>query len=476
MSNLGSDDTPVVGESFSLPAGAQLDEDSGDLVVKDSGGTIVLRRNESAGEWQFEGTDLTGINSADANSVSADVLNSADLTNASQGELIRVTGAPPELEATSINVGASSTVTDPEDSAPIVGDRGDLWHLTQFGGGGTERFSLNVDAPPIGMALDDTKVYFGNANDQAYAHLKLDGSEDWVFTVGGDVESGFAVDDSNVYFGASGNFYAVDKETGTEVWSTAVGTGDINSAIESEVVQNDTYVYAGANNDVFYAFDKSTGSIEWSTSVSGAPDNGVAIDDNNVYFGATNDALYALDVTTGSETWRSTVLTAFGRGIAIDSNNVYLSDNQTTFHAIDITDGTGNWTFTTSNSARSGVVTDDSSVYLGDDAGNFYSLNKSNGTEEWTIVADGAINSGLALRDRFVYYGDNGNSLAAVDTATEQKSWQYDTDDNVESYVVVDSSGAYAGTGFNNLISATINLQQITETRVSNGEIWMEGV
>jgi hypothetical protein len=63
MSNLGSPDTPVEGESFSLPAGAEMAEDNGDLVVKDSSGSIVFRRNETADEWQLEGTDLTGIGS-----------------------------------------------------------------------------------------------------------------------------------------------------------------------------------------------------------------------------------------------------------------------------------------------------------------------------------------------------------------------------------------------------------------------------
>ena len=51
---------------FTLPAGAKVDEENGDFVVKDSNGTIVFRRNESANEWQFESTDLTGINQLNA--------------------------------------------------------------------------------------------------------------------------------------------------------------------------------------------------------------------------------------------------------------------------------------------------------------------------------------------------------------------------------------------------------------------------
>jgi len=58
MSNLGSNNTAVKGQDFELPAGAQLAEDNGDLVVKDSGGTIVFRRNETAGSWEMDGTEV----------------------------------------------------------------------------------------------------------------------------------------------------------------------------------------------------------------------------------------------------------------------------------------------------------------------------------------------------------------------------------------------------------------------------------
>lgn len=72
MSNLGDSNTPIEGESFGLPAGAELGEDNGDLVIQDSGGTIILRRDETNAEWQFENTDLTGINSIDAGSANVD--------------------------------------------------------------------------------------------------------------------------------------------------------------------------------------------------------------------------------------------------------------------------------------------------------------------------------------------------------------------------------------------------------------------
>ena len=64
----GSDEIPLNG--LELPAGAQIDEDGGDLVVRDSGGSIVLRRDEGAATWDFVSEDVTGITSLKAEEAS----------------------------------------------------------------------------------------------------------------------------------------------------------------------------------------------------------------------------------------------------------------------------------------------------------------------------------------------------------------------------------------------------------------------
>ena len=54
MSNLGSNNTPVKGQNFELPAGAKIDEDNGDAVIRDSNGNISLRYNEATSTWELE--------------------------------------------------------------------------------------------------------------------------------------------------------------------------------------------------------------------------------------------------------------------------------------------------------------------------------------------------------------------------------------------------------------------------------------
>lgn len=55
MSNLGSSSTPVSGESFDLPSGWSFEENAnGEVIITDSGGTTIGRRDETNGKWVFD--------------------------------------------------------------------------------------------------------------------------------------------------------------------------------------------------------------------------------------------------------------------------------------------------------------------------------------------------------------------------------------------------------------------------------------
>jgi len=55
MANLGSNNTPISGESFDLPSGWSFEENvDGEVVITDSGGATIGRRDETNGEWVFD--------------------------------------------------------------------------------------------------------------------------------------------------------------------------------------------------------------------------------------------------------------------------------------------------------------------------------------------------------------------------------------------------------------------------------------
>ena len=62
MSNLGDSNTPIEGESFGLPSGwAIVENGDGEVVIEDSGGNVVFRRDETAGEWVTDSIDAESV-------------------------------------------------------------------------------------------------------------------------------------------------------------------------------------------------------------------------------------------------------------------------------------------------------------------------------------------------------------------------------------------------------------------------------
>ena len=88
MANLGSDNTPIEGESFGLPSGYSFDEEGGDLVIRDTDGTVAMRRAD--GTWELESdlalneNDISGVGAFDSESVKAGVLDS-EVQNTASG-------------------------------------------------------------------------------------------------------------------------------------------------------------------------------------------------------------------------------------------------------------------------------------------------------------------------------------------------------------------------------------------------------
>jgi len=55
MANLGSNNTPISGESFDLPSGWSFEENAdGEVVITDSGGATIGRRDETNSGWVFD--------------------------------------------------------------------------------------------------------------------------------------------------------------------------------------------------------------------------------------------------------------------------------------------------------------------------------------------------------------------------------------------------------------------------------------
>ena len=72
MANLGSDNTPIEGESFGLPSGFSIDEDGGNLAIRDTNGNVVAKWDEGNTQWDFANNTLNNVDAVNSNSVNTE--------------------------------------------------------------------------------------------------------------------------------------------------------------------------------------------------------------------------------------------------------------------------------------------------------------------------------------------------------------------------------------------------------------------
>jgi polyvinyl alcohol dehydrogenase (cytochrome) len=119
----------------------------------------------------------------------------------------------------------------------------------------------------------------------------------------------------------SGQYWALDPDTGQVVWVTDTGPGGYNGGLQWGSAVDGSRVYtANANSDlapypapsgptsgIWTALDAATGQILWQTRPThGGGASGPATTANGVVFGCATDAdgwMYALDAATGQVLW-----------------------------------------------------------------------------------------------------------------------------------------------------------------------------
>ncbi len=123
----------------------------------------------------------------------------------------------------------------------------------------------------------------------------------WTFITDGRVWSTPAVAEGVAYFGSlDHNFYAVDMETGQELWRYDRSEG----AIAASPLVHGGRVYFGSFDKIFYALDARTGDVVWQFDGARNWYWARAITDGaTIYAPSLDNNLYALDINTGALKW-----------------------------------------------------------------------------------------------------------------------------------------------------------------------------
>jgi outer membrane protein assembly factor BamB len=249
---------------------------------------------------------------------------------------------------------------------------------------------------------------------------------DRVFRIGfgGSIDQKPALVNGIIYFGSlDHNVYAVDAETGKEVWRFKAN-GPI---MESSPVISENVMYIGSFDNNLYAIDIGNGEEMWRFRTGGEIYNvypGIVYK-GMVFVPSFDNFIYVLDAGTGKETWR---FRAGKYGLAsapyIHDEVIYQNSREGILFALD-TEGKELWRFKSEMIIAVPNVYKNR-IYVGAGDRNLYCLNLE-GKELWRFKSDGEVYwYPVVWKDR-VYFTSWDCHLYCIDADTGKEVWRFAT-------------------------------------------------
>lgn len=216
-------------------------------------------------------------------------------------------------------------------------------------------------------------------------------------TDGEDVTGSPAAADGVVYVGSSwGRVVALDPADGTERWSTVVGSQSRSAAerphLSGPVVANGLVYVSAFEDRRVYALDADTGREVWTADLGGAPGQAPAVTPDTVYVGSYRTGgcltsavclpgslggpagtLHALDVASGAERWTAPLKPTVRSAPAVTTDQVFVA-NGDRLTAIDRHDGTHRWDVPISERVRSSPAVAGGMVFVDGWYGTVYGV------------------------------------------------------------------------------------------------------
>ncbi len=166
-------------------------------------------------------------------------------------------------------------------------------------------------------SIVDGVIYIGTEAGALHAVNMNSGQEMWSYQTDGAVFHAPIVYGNVVIFGSQdGGLRAVSKSDGSLKWTFQAGEVDWDVRdifVNGKPTIVDGIAYISSEDFNVYAVDVETGAEIWRHNLGEEPQaRGIPIVDGTAYIGAWDGHLHALDIETGERVWRSETVTPTG--------------------------------------------------------------------------------------------------------------------------------------------------------------------
>jgi outer membrane protein assembly factor BamB len=269
---------------------------------------------------------------------------------------------------------------------------------------------------------------------------------------------GVTADADNAYIAGGPYVYAVNLQTGAEVWRFPAKAATSTPYYATPMLTPDGQLIVGSfdhklyslnpqsgaenwrfeqakdrwiggvlvTNDAIYATNADynlyaltfTGTLKWVTpfqadqAIWGSP----VSDGTNIYFGTLGRQVYAVNAQTGRETWVQTVDGAIlGSPVVGSNNSLYVGTYGGVLVSLNTLNGEIIQQKTVSSWIWSGPAQDGTNVYVGDANGIFYAFPMTDTGQPWTQQLNGAIVGSPLVIGSTIVVGTESGSVYFMD-------------------------------------------------------------
>jgi outer membrane protein assembly factor BamB len=260
---------------------------------------------------------------------------------------------------------------------------------------------------------------------------------------------GIAASDDTVYLAANEQVFALDVESGDELWAFPLKSDrEIGPFYATPLLESEAVVVGGFGDGKLYALSQSDGGQNWAVETDASIVEGAVSTNGKVVVGNNEGEVYLID----AETQREQIILQANKPIwavpLVDEVNgrIYIAAMDHRLYAVDLESGEQLWSFKAGGALAGTPALDDGVLYLGALDSKFYAIDAETGQELWRFKADGWVWGGPLVDEGPVYFGDMSGRLHALDVVSQEERWTFEAEGGVRVTPLLVDGLLYFGT------------------------------
>ena len=255
-----------------------------------------------------------------------------------------------------------------------------------------------------------------------------------------------AISEGVIYIGdAESKFYAIDLETGNELWSREVELGFLGSAAVRE-----GRVVVGDSDGVIHCMDAKTGTLLWEQKTEAEINSSPNFYKQSVLIGSQNGTLYRLNLADGTILWEYTIEASGGIQCTptLEGKHTFVCGCDGKLHVIDVETGSPCETIEIGDPTLSTPAVYGEDVYFGTEGAKLFSVNWRQKKILWTYQNPRrkiSYRSSPAVTAEAVVIGGRNQLVERIERSDGELKWSFRTKGRVDCSPVVAGKRVYVG-------------------------------